>query len=200
MRSSASESTSSSAPGGWRPSQPSTTSVDHSSTQISGRNSVKNARTGAERASAVPSEWPSATPFGTSSPMTTCRYVRIRYAIATASADASHVSNAFESACSPSAPMPSEVLEMGQRLGDGETALRGAELGAEDGQRDVVAGLGLWPKRRARHCEATLVVPDQIARAAGRVPNRPAVPWVHDPRRELDRALERREIVAERVR
>ena len=50
---------------------------------------------------------------------------------------------------------------MGQRLGDGETALRGAELGAEDGQRDVVAGLGLWPKRRARHCEATLVVPQR---------------------------------------
>ena len=39
---------------------------------------VKNARTGAEAHSAVPSEWLSATPLGTSSPITTWKKVRIR--------------------------------------------------------------------------------------------------------------------------
>ena len=37
------------------------------------REDVKKARTGAETASAVRSGWPSAIPFGTSSPITTCR-------------------------------------------------------------------------------------------------------------------------------
>ena len=48
-----------------------------SSSQISGRITKKNARTGVETASAIRSGWPSAIPFGTSSPITTCRYVII---------------------------------------------------------------------------------------------------------------------------
>ena len=109
MRSSASESGSRSAPGGSSPSTWSTASVDLRRNQISGAASVKNARTGADTQSAVPSACPSATPFGTSSPITTWKKVRIRYARRTASTVAINVSNAFESACSPSAPMPSEV-------------------------------------------------------------------------------------------
>ena len=34
---------------------------------------MKNPRTGVETASAIRSGWPSAIPFGTSSPITTCR-------------------------------------------------------------------------------------------------------------------------------
>ena len=47
--------------------------VDLCSTQINGLKIVKNARTGADTRRAVPSGWPSATCFGTSSPITTCR-------------------------------------------------------------------------------------------------------------------------------
>ena len=39
---------------------------------------MKNARTGADTQSAVPSACPSATPFGTSSPKTTWQDVRTR--------------------------------------------------------------------------------------------------------------------------
>ena len=70
---------------------------------------MKNARTGADTQSAVPSACPSATPFGTSSPITTCANVKIRYASSTAMIVAIHISKACESACSPRAPMPSEV-------------------------------------------------------------------------------------------
>ena len=41
--------------------------------QISGRKPKKNARTDVETQRAVRSGWPSAMPFGTSSPITTCR-------------------------------------------------------------------------------------------------------------------------------
>ena len=59
-------------------------SVALRSAQTNGANTVKNARTGADTQSAVPSACPSATPFGTSSPITTCANVRIRYASSTA--------------------------------------------------------------------------------------------------------------------
>ena len=49
------------------------TSVERWSSQISGRKTMKKARTGVESASAVRSGWPSAIPFGTSSPITTWR-------------------------------------------------------------------------------------------------------------------------------
>ncbi len=78
MRSSASESGSRSAPGDSRPSTWRTPSEALRSTQTNGANTVKKARTGADTHSAVPSEWPRATPFGTSSPMTTWKKVRIR--------------------------------------------------------------------------------------------------------------------------
>ena len=78
MRSSASESGSRSAPGGSSPSSAQDELGRLRSTQTNGAKTVKNARTGAGHPSAVPSAWPSATPFGTSSPITTCKKVRIR--------------------------------------------------------------------------------------------------------------------------
>ena len=70
---------------------------------------MRNVRTGAATISAVPSEWPSAIPFGTSSPITTCRNVRMRYARSTASTVAKKSSKRCASVCSPRAPIPSEV-------------------------------------------------------------------------------------------
>ena len=79
------------------------------STQMNGLNTVMNARTGADTQSAVPSEWLSATPFGTSSPRTTWKKLRTRYASRIATIVAIHGSKAFVSAASPRAPIPSEV-------------------------------------------------------------------------------------------
>ncbi len=73
MRSSASECASAWAPGGSSPRPRSSTFVDSSSSQISGRKTMKNQRTGVETKSATRSAWLSAIPFGTSSPITTCR-------------------------------------------------------------------------------------------------------------------------------
>ena len=52
-------------------------SVVHRRNQITGRKTAKNARTGADTQSAVPSAWPSAAPFGTSSPKTTWKKLRM---------------------------------------------------------------------------------------------------------------------------
>ena len=71
---------------------------------------MKKARTGAETASAVRSGCPSAIPFGTSSPITTCRYVTISSARITARNEAISVSNCRASTCSPRAPMPSDEI------------------------------------------------------------------------------------------
>ncbi len=78
IRSSTSECTERSAPGGSRPKLRRIHSVARRRNQIAGRKIRKNARTGAETQSAVPSAWPSATPFGTSSPKITWTVVRIR--------------------------------------------------------------------------------------------------------------------------
>ena len=54
----------------------------------SGRATTKNQRTGVETKSAIRSAWLSAMPFGTSSPITTCRYVTTSSARITARNDA----------------------------------------------------------------------------------------------------------------
>ena len=77
IRSSASECTSRSAPGGSSPKEWRIASVAFCSSQIAGRKTAKNARTGVETQSAVPSACPSAAPFGTSSPKTTWKKLRI---------------------------------------------------------------------------------------------------------------------------
>ena len=80
------------------------------STQMSGaKTREERAHRRRETQSAVPSAWPSATPFGTSSPITTWTKVSRRYASSDREDVAIHGSNSCESACSPSAPMPSEV-------------------------------------------------------------------------------------------
>jgi hypothetical protein len=66
---------------------------------------MKNHCTGLETARAVRSGWPSAMPFGTSSPITTWRYVTIRSATMTASTDAMTSSSFRASTCSPRAPI-----------------------------------------------------------------------------------------------
>ena len=86
------------------------TFVDSCSSQISGRTTMKNARTGPETASAVRSGWPSAIPFGTSSPITTCRYVTISSARITARNDAITALERCASTCSPRAPIASEEI------------------------------------------------------------------------------------------
>ena len=307
MRSSASECTSSSAPGGCNPSQRRTTSVERCRNQISGRMTMKKTRTGATTNRAVPSEWPSAIPFGTSSPMTTCRKVSRRYASTTASTVARIASNRSDSACSPIAPMasdvsvtpsciaamkcggsdvirqhlpratvawcqlddarsarrheavfgrdeegvhqdqapprrraqrgssrpvpvgvgtrrmsssnwgqyrkpvvvpsaggaalPDEPFQVRERLGDGETALgRLGSSSPEDVVGDLVGAPWLVAERRRRSRRAGRRVLDQLSGAAARVEDRLTVSGVDDPRRELDRPLERSQIVPERVR
>ena len=88
---------------------------------------------------------------------------------------------------------------MRERLGHGEAALRRAEVGAEDRQRNVVGGAGVARQRGGRFVESLAVVGDQLACAPGAVVDRVAVPGIDDSRRELDGAPERREVVAERI-
>ena len=96
--------------------------------------------------------------------------------------------------------LPDEPLEVRQRLGDGETALRRRQLPPEDVERDLVGGSRGSPSSaasvsssRSRWCSIS-----SRARAAGVVDRLP-VPGVDDARRELDRPRERGEVVAERV-
>ena len=89
--------------------QRSTSSVERFSSQISGFMTKKKPRTGVETASAIRSGWPSAIPFGTSSPSTTCRKVMISSAKTTARKVAISGSNRSAKSCSPNAPMASEV-------------------------------------------------------------------------------------------
>ena len=110
MRSSASEWASCSAPGGSSPSARRISAVDSWRIQISGRKTTKNPRTGVDTQSAMRSGCPSAIPFGTSSPSTTCRYVTISSATITARIEAITVSRWCASTCSPRAPIPRLVM------------------------------------------------------------------------------------------
>src|SRR5450432_73621 len=110
MRSSASECASISLPGGRWPSTRRIASVELWSSQISGRNVRKNSRTGPDTNSATRSGLLRAMPLGTSSPITTCRYVTISSARTTERKLAITVSKRELSTCSPSAPMPSDEI------------------------------------------------------------------------------------------
>ncbi len=83
----------------------SATSDERCSTQISGRNTKKKSRTGPETTRAAASECCSAMPFGTSSPITTWRYVISRKAIRNASTPARKGSKTRARTGSPMAPM-----------------------------------------------------------------------------------------------
>ena len=56
-----------------------------------------------------------------------------------------------------------QAFQVRKRLGDGETALRRAELGAEHDQRDVVGGAGAAGQRSGRFVESLTVVGVQSA-------------------------------------
>jgi len=99
--------------------------------------------------------------------------------------------------CGPA--LAHDSFQVRERLRDGKAALRRAQLLAEEGQRDLVGRPGLVRERCRRLVEASAVVLDQLARPRACVVDRVAVPGVDDARRQLDRALERREVVAERV-
>ena len=88
---------------------------------------------------------------------------------------------------------------MRKRLGDGETPLLRRQLAAEDGVRDLEAGARLVPECGGDVVEPSPVMLDDRARPACRVFDRLAVSRVHDAQAELGRALERREVVAERI-
>jgi hypothetical protein len=92
-----------------------------------------------------------------------------------------------------------EPFQVGKRLGDREAPLGRAEVGAEEVEGDLVGRAQLVSQGRGCLIQPGAMVRDQLARAAGGVVNRVAVARVDDPRRELDRALEGGEVVAERV-
>src|SRR4051812_3138008 len=102
-------------------------------------------------------------------------------------------------ACPRGPALKPKVLEMRERLHDGETAITCAEPVAEHLERDLVGRLRLGPERSEGGIEARAVVLEQLAGPSGRVVDRLAVAGERDPRRELDRARERREVIPERV-
>src|SRR6266542_3471433 len=61
--------------------------------------------------------------------------------------------------------LPHEPLEMGKRLGDRKTALRRAQLLAEERERDLVGGASFAPERGLGGLEPPPVVLDQLAGA-----------------------------------
>jgi hypothetical protein len=83
-----------------------------------------------------------------------------------------------------------KVLEMRERLGDREAALRRREVLAEERDGDVVAGARLLGERRVRLLQAPVVVLGELSRPLCRRFDRLAVARVRDLRVELDEPLE----------
>ena len=92
-----------------------------------------------------------------------------------------------------------EPLEVRERLCDREASSSRGEIGTEEGEREHVARLWLGRERRNGLFETHAVVLLQLLRATGRILDRLAVAGQRDPGRELDRAVECGEVVAERV-
>src|SRR5262245_49795982 len=88
---------------------------------------------------------------------------------------------------------------MRQRLGDREAPRRRLEVVAEQRERGLVAGPWLLAQRRLDGVQPAPVMLDQGPGAADGIGDRLAVAGQREPRRELDRALERLEVVGERV-
>src|SRR5262245_38933767 len=89
---------------------------------------------------------------------------------------------------------------MRQRLGDGEATSRRGQLRSEEHEGELVAGPWLNVERVGRSVEAIAVVLLELARTARRIVDGIAVPRERDLGIELDRAVERGQVVAERVR
>jgi len=92
-----------------------------------------------------------------------------------------------------------EPLEVREGLGYRKAALGGAELLAEQDERDRVRGLLLEGQRRLSAVEPRPVVVDKLPRPFGGIVDRLAVARIDDARCELDRPLERREVVTEGI-
>ena len=92
-----------------------------------------------------------------------------------------------------------EPLEVGERLGDGEPPRGGLQVRAEEVERELVARARAVGERGLGHPEPLAVVLDQLVCAPHGILDRLAVTGQSNARRELDRALERPQVVAERV-
>ena len=89
---------------------------------------------------------------------------------------------------------------MRKRLGDREAAPRSGKVRSEERERELVSVTWLSPERAATvSAEAEPVMFLQLARASGRIIDRLPVTGQRDPRLELDRAVERSEVVPERI-
>ena len=89
---------------------------------------------------------------------------------------------------------------MRKGLGEREAAVAGVEPFAEERERDLEGAARLRPERSDRLVEAAPVVLDELAGARDRVLDRVVVARERNGRRQLDRALERGQIVPEGVR
>ena len=81
-------------------------------------------------------------------------------------------------------------LQVGQGLGNGETALRGRELVPEHMERDLVGGARFGGEGGKMIVQPGPVVLDQLTRTCRRVVNGLAVARIDDAGSDLDRALE----------
>src|SRR5262245_17332311 len=88
---------------------------------------------------------------------------------------------------------------MGERLRNGESPRRRLEVVAPQGKRELVSAAGLLAERGGRLLEPDPVVLLQFPGASRRILDHLAVPGQRDVRVERDRAVERLQIVAERV-
>jgi hypothetical protein len=95
--------------------------------------------------------------------------------------------------------LPHEPLEVRERLCNREAAPGGLQVVPEEGERDLVARLRVGCERGDRLFEPDAMVLDQLTRSPGRILDRVAMAGECDLRRELDRALERNQVVPERV-
>ena len=88
---------------------------------------------------------------------------------------------------------------MRERLGDRKAARGRLRVGAEEVERELVAGAWRVGEGGFGEREPLAMVLDQLPRAPDRILDRIAVSRQRDRRRELDRPLQRLDVVAERI-
>jgi DNA repair photolyase len=98
------------------------------------------------------------------------------------------------------ATVENQALQVGQRLGDCEAARARLQVVAEKRERHGIAGLGLTSERSFRRIESLFVMRDQRVGAAHGILDRLTVARQREAWGQLDRLLQRGEVVAERVR
>jgi DNA repair photolyase len=110
------------------------------------------------------------------------------------------IGNALVVPAAPGPAFPDEPLQVRERLRHRKAPLRGAQLRPEETEGDLVRAARLLREHGRRLLEPCAVVSDQLTGSAGGIRDRFAVPGIDDAGCELDRPLERREVVAERIR